>query len=281
MGWIEDLGPPPVKDALPALAAALAAADLASEEAMRIYESGHVDVSKKGDDSPVTEADVSCNRIISEQLARTGHAILSEESRDDPSRLAEDSVWIVDPLDGTADFVDRTGEFTIMIALVQARRPILGVVSQPAARTVFVAQDGAGTYRGAPGAGWARVHVAKEAGIEECRATCSRNHLSDADRAVVSNLGLSNMAKVGSSIKACRVACGEADVYVTTTDRMKEWDTCASWCIVIEAGGRMTDALGGELLYNSESAAHTRGIIASSGGRIHELVVGECRAVLG
>lgn len=279
MAWIAELGAPPITHALPELCAGLRAADLASEEAMRIYESGDMEVLTKPDDSPVTKADLSCNRIISSELGKTPHVILSEESSDDMSRLDASSVWIVDPLDGTADFVDRTDEFTIMMGLVHDGRPVLGIIAQPAARRIFVAQDGAGSYQGINGT-WRRVRVAKGAELDECRAVCSRNHPSDTDKAIISRLGITNMTRMGSSLKVCSVAAGDADVYVTTTNKMKEWDTCASWCIVTEAGGRMTDALGGELTYNAESVMHKHGIIASIGGRIHELVCGECRAVL-
>lgn len=264
---------------MPELETALRAADLAAEEAMRIYKSGTINVSTKSDNSPVTEADISCNRIITDELAKTNHAVLSEESADDQLRLDAEFVWVVDPLDGTTDFVERTGEFTIMIALVQAGRPILGIIAQPVARTIFVAQDGAGSYKGADGA-WIRMRTAPDVELAECSAVRSRNHFSETDQRVMARLGITKITALGSSIKACSVASGDSDIYITTTDRMKEWDTCASWCIVAEAGGRMTDAFGEELTYNSKSVTHKHGIIASSGGRIHKLATTACHAVL-
>lgn len=279
MTWISDLGLPPMQDTLPELANALRAAELASEEVMRIYGLPEIQVSQKSDNSPVTQADVSSNHMIVSELAKTGFPILSEESADDGSRLEANKVWVVDPLDGTVDFVERTGEFTVMIAMVHDTRPVLGIISQPAARTIFVAQDGVGAYRGHDG-NWSRVRTRQDVNIQESRLVCSRNHLSKVDESVFARLGVKNPEKVGSSIKACKVAAGEADLYVTTTDRMKEWDTCASWCILTEAGGRMTDALGEEISYNTKSAIHPHGIVASSGGRIHEIATSECRIVL-
>lgn len=279
MTWITDLGLPPIQHTLPELETALRAADLATQEVMRIYNSNDIDVSTKADNSPVTKADISCNRIITKELSKTPHLVLSEEDTDNKSRLDANMVWIVDPLDGTADFVERTGEFTIMIALVQSNRPILGIIVQPVKRTIFVAQDGAGAYKGTEKT-WNRVRTSSDVNIDECRLVCSRNHLSETDKKVFARLGITDMTKLGSSIKACHVASGDADLYVTTTDKMKEWDTCASWCIITEAGGRITDALGEELSYNSESVLHKHGIIASSGGRIHELATKECCVVL-
>ncbi len=276
-GWLCALGEPPIPHAMPELAVAMAALGEASDAVMAIYAGEH-GARAKDDGSPVTDADMSSHRIISDALAKTGHAVLSEEG-EAASRAAAETAWIVDPLDGTADYVARTGEFTIMAGLVRAGRPVLGVIVQPAARAVFVAQDGAGSFRGVEGA-WSRLRVGPERETSECRAVCSRNHLSEVDRAVLKSLGVAETVPVGSSIKACNVAAGTADIYVTTTDRMKQWDTCASWCVVTEAGGRMTDALGGELEYGPQSVAHTHGIIASSGGRIHDIAAGECRAAL-
>ena len=279
MTWITKIGPPPISNILTELEIALSAAQNASNKVMQIYNSKTASVSLKDDNSLVTEADILSNKIITDELAKTGHPILSEESFDDKTRLAAKQVWIVDPLDGTADFVDRTGEFTIMISLVHGNRPVLGIIVQPVAEIIFVAQDGGGTYKGFDGT-WTRVRIAADVEINECRAVCSRNHLSETDQGILARLGIENIIKLGSSIKACSVASGDAELYVTTTSKMKEWDTCASWCIVTEAGGRMTNALGEELSYNSDLVSHQHGIIASIGGRIHDLVITECKQAL-
>jgi len=277
--WVAELGDPPIAHAMAELRPAIGALGEASGAVMEAYASGGGTARAKADGSPVTGADLASHRILSAALAATGHAVLSEEGPA-PARGAGEAAWIVDPLDGTSDFVSRTGEFTIMAGLVRSGRPVLGVIAQPAARAIFAAQDGAGSYRG-HGGSWERLRVGPEREASECRAVCSRNHLSDVDRAVLASLGVAEAVQVGSSIKACKIAAGEADVYVATTGRMKQWDTCASWCVVTEAGGRMTDALGGELEYGPGNMAHERGIVASCGGRIHEIAVGECRAALG
>lgn len=276
--WVAELGDPPIAHAMAELRPAIGAVGEASAAVMGAYSPGGPAAREKADGSPVTDADIASHRVVSAALGATGHAVLSEEGPA-AARGSGETAWIVDPLDGTSDFVSRTGEFTIMAGLVRSGRPVLGVIAQPAARAIFAAQDGAGSYRG-HGGSWERLRVGPEREASACRAVCSRNHLSDTDRAVLARLGVAEAVQVGSSIKACRVAAGEADIYVTTTGKMKQWDTCASWCIVTEAGGRMTDALGGELGYGPGSVAHERGIIASCGGRIHDLAVGECRAAL-
>ena len=261
----------PVADPRPELRAAVDAAARAGAEVMEVY-AGEFTAGTKEDDSPVTEADIRSNRAIKDVLGGSGHWILSEEDPDSRGRLGRDLVWIVDPLDGTADFVKRTGEFTVMIALVEGGAPVVGVILWPAGDTLFVAQRGAGAYRRTGGGAWRRMRVTGESELRNCRAVGSRNHLSDRERSLFKGLGVREFTGVGSSLKVGKISSGEAEVYVTTTDRMKEWDSCASSCIISEAGGRMTDALGNALTYNNEEVGHPDGIVASNGA-IHDRVI--------
>ena len=260
----------PISNPRPELQLAIDAALRAGDAILEVY-SGEFATKTKADESPITEADVRSNRIIKEVLGRSGHRILSEEDSDDRSRLGQDFVWIVDPLDGTSDFVKRTGEFTVMISLVERNIPVIGVIYWPAENTVFVAQKGSGAYRRAVGV-WKRIRVTREAELENCRAVGSRMHLSEGEKSLLQGLRVREFTGIGSSLKVGKISSGEAEIYITTTDRMKEWDTCASFCIITEAGGRMTDILGNVLTYNNETVSHPNGVVATN-GVIHDKVI--------
>ena len=136
----------PLVDKIPELDIAIKAAKEAGDAILEIYQ-GDFKISIKNDNSPITDADLKSNEIIKKILSQTEHVILSEEDRDDQSRLSKDTIWIVDPLDGTSDFIDKTGEFTVMIALIKNKKPILGVIGWPTEKTFFVAQKGCGAFR--------------------------------------------------------------------------------------------------------------------------------------
>ena len=229
---------------------------------------GEIRCSTKDDDSPVTSADLKSNEAVKAVLARTPMPVLSEE--DDYKREEAGRIWIVDPLDGTADFVDRTGEFTVMVALVSDGVPVIGAINQPAAGVTYAAEKGGGAWRG-DGSRWTRIGVDKAAPAD-CIAVRSRHHHTAEESRFVESLGLAGIRTLGSSLKVTRICEGGAHVYVTFTDRMKEWDTAASWCVIHEAGGRMTDMAGGPLEYNRPDVFHRNGILATNGS-IHDYVV--------
>ena len=136
----------PIVDKIPELDIAIKAAKEAGNAILDVYQRDFK-TSKKDDDSPITDADLKSNEIIKEILSQTDHVILSEEDKDDLSRLTQEMIWIVDPLDGTSDFIDRTGEFTVMIALVWDGKPVLGVINWPDGNRLYVAQKGKGAFR--------------------------------------------------------------------------------------------------------------------------------------
>ncbi|MDH3825481.1 MAG: 3'(2'),5'-bisphosphate nucleotidase CysQ, partial [Nitrosopumilus sp.] len=136
----------PIKDPIPELDIAIQAVTEAGNAILSIYGEKY-ETSVKQDDSPITEADLKSNEIIKKILSKSGHQILSEEDNDDQSRLSQEVIWIVDPLDGTSDFIDKTGEFTVMIALVKNKKPILGIIGWPTEKTIFAAQKGKGAFR--------------------------------------------------------------------------------------------------------------------------------------
>lgn len=222
----------------------------------------------KDDDSPVTSADLKSNEVVKAVLAETPLPILSEE--EDDERYGGGRIWIVDPLDGTSDFVDRTGEFTVMVALVSDGVPVVGAINQPAAGVTYAAERGGGAWR-SEGERWTRIRV-DNASPANCIALRSRHHYTDEERLFLESLGLADIRTMGSSLKVARICEGGAHVYVTFTDRMKEWDTAASWCIIHEAGGRMTDMAGDPLTYNQPDVFHRNGILATN-GRVHDYIV--------
>ena len=262
----------PISGKIPELDIAIEAASKAGEAILEIYQQ-EFESQQKQDDSPITEADLKSNDIIKKILSKTEHKILSEEDKDDLSRLSEEMVWIVDPLDGTSDFIDKTGEFTVMIALIKNKKPILGVIGWPTEKTFFVAQKGSGAFRYSDEQ-WNKISVTKISELPKCRVVGSRHHLSDKERSFIKQLGIEDFTSIGSSLKVGKISSGEAEAYITTTNKMKEWDSAASYCIVTEAGGTMTDMLGNEITYNNEDVFHQNGILVTN-GLIHNKIVEE------
>lgn len=262
----------PIDDKIPELDIAIDAAIQAGNAILGIYNENYK-TTTKSDDSPITEADVKSNEIIKKILSKTNYSILSEEDKDDLSRLSKETIWIVDPLDGTSDFIDKTGEFTVMIALVKDQKPILGVIAWPTEKTIFAAQKGSGAYRFSNNR-WEEIHVTKISDLSKSRAVGSRHHLSDTEKRFIKTLGIEDFTSIGSSLKVGKISSGEAEAYITTTNKMKEWDSAASYCIVNEAGGKMTDMSGNDITYNNKIVNHQNGILVTN-GLIHEKIVKE------
>ena len=262
----------PISNKIPELDIAINAAQEAGNIILKIYEKDFKTFTKT-DNSPVTDADLQSNKIIKEILSVTKHSILSEEDVDDKNRLSKDMIWIIDPLDGTSDFIDKTGEFTVMIALVENQRPILGVIAWPTEKTLFVAQKNCGAFRYSDNK-WEKISVTKISELPKCRTIGSRHHLSDKEKDFIEKIGIKDFTSIGSSLKVGKISSGQAEVYITTTNKMKEWDTAASHCIISEAGGKMTDMLGNELTYNNENVYHQNGILVTN-GLIHEKILRE------
>ena len=242
----------------------------AGKAVMEIYEQDF-SVELKQDRSPLTQADIKSNEIIQRIISVSGYPILSEESVDDKERLNCEKIWIVDPLDGTSDFVSRTGEFTIMVALIEHNKPILGVVYCPTNKTLFVAQKNGGAYNLGNGQ-CLKLSISNVAELERCRAVVSRHHLSDHDRQFLMKIKIDKSTQLGSSLKVMDICSGKAELYFATTNNMKQWDTCASCCIIKEAGGEITDMLGSELKYNIDTLNHQNGILVTN-GLIHNKII--------
>lgn len=211
------------------------------------------EVRSKSDDSPLTAADLASHRLIVEELARLTPTlpVLSEESEEDPARRSWPALWVVDPLDGTREFVNRTGDFTVNIALVENGRAVLGVMHAPEHGVSYAAAAGEGSWRMAGGRAPARIRVAATA--PEPRVLLSRHHQSGPEAgllgAIRARFGDCRTVQVGSAFKMCRVAEGEADFYPRFGPTM-EWDTAAGQILLEEAGGLLVDFEGRPLRYN-------------------------------
>jgi 3'(2'), 5'-bisphosphate nucleotidase len=247
------------------LDAACAAARAAGHAAMRFYGTASA-VSKEGG-SPVTEADHAANAVIVAALADAfpADAILSEESADSAARLEVERVWIVDPLDGTKEFLAQNGEFAIMIGLAVRGRAVLGAVYQPANDILFAAAEGQGAWveRG----GERTPLRAGAPGKDGLRLVGSRSHPDALLVRMQEALGITDVRPSGSvGVKCGLIALGERDLYVHPVPYLKEWDTCAPEAVLRAAGGEVTDCRGEPLRYNKPDPRQPHGIVACGPG---------------
>ena len=246
----------------------------AGKTVMEIYDQGFEQMTKINNE-PLTKADVESNKIIHEIISTSDHPILSEESDDTKKRLERKTVWIVDPLDGTSDFIHKTNEFTIMIGLVKEQKPILGVIYCPTNDTLYVAQQDQGAYQ-LLGEKWSKLSVSTISDLSKSRVVCSRHHLSQNEHDFLENIHPMKLTQRGSSLKAIDVASGMAEFYFTSSNKIKQWDTCASYCLIKEAGGNITDVFGNNLEYNTEIVNHQNGIMITN-GLVHNLLIDSYR----
>lgn len=250
------------------LCLAVGAAVEAGRHIMAVYDApeSQWEVERKADDSPLTRADREAHAAIAARLAGIGLPLLSEEGRHQPydERRPWGRLWVVDPLDGTKEFLKRNGEFTVNIALVDEGRPVAGVVYVPATATLYFGAEGLGAYRLADyrdetTPAWAELtDAARRLPLAEGRTdyvvVVSRSHLSAETEAFIDEARRAHAdvrtVPSGSSIKICLVAEGTADVYPRLAPTM-EWDTAAGHAVVRAAGGDIVEAgSGATLRYN-------------------------------
>jgi len=231
----------------------------AAERIMEVYDSRFA-VEHKDDRSPLTEADLAAHRVIVCRLraATPDVPVLSEEASAVPheTRRRWERYWLVDPLDGTREFVGRNGEFTVNIALIDAHRPILGVVWIPVDGRCYFAAEGHGAFRQAPGRAPERI-TARRLPAERIAIAGSRSHGNPETSAFIERVERrypgAEMKAMGSSLKFCLVAEGAVDVY-PRFGPTSEWDTAAAQCVVEAAGGRVTDLSLSPLRYNTKDS---------------------------
>ncbi|WP_372983244.1 3'(2'),5'-bisphosphate nucleotidase CysQ [Marinobacter sediminum] len=224
-------------------------ADEASERVLQIYRSDFK-INYKDDSSPVTAADIASHDIIEKGLRRISRDIpvLSEEGADIPwdERRHWRRFWLVDPIDGTKEFTQRTGEFTVNIALIEDGEPVLGVVTVPALKEAYWGIKGEGAHRRDRSGRVQPIWVAEPR--QAVRVVASKNHLNDETRAFIERLGEHDFVQAGSSLKFCRIAEGRADIY-PRLGPTSEWDTAAAHAVLVAAGGTVETMEGSPLRY--------------------------------
>ncbi len=243
---------------------------------MARYLKGNLAVESKGAEGPVTEADKAAHRLITRELSGVfpDDVVVSEEGEGDPRAGREGKrVWIVDPLDGTADFIAGNGEFSVLIGLVVDGAPILGVVYQPVGDNLFYAVKGRGAFAELDGRQPTRLRVTDEKRPERMTAVVSRNHRSKTVDAVLEAIGPAREITCGSvGLKVTQLVLGEADLYFHPSPKTKLWDTAAPQILLEEAGGVLTDLAGRPLRYNVPGLANPHGLAASNGRAHGELI---------
>ena len=226
------------------------------------------EVSYKEDSSPLTVADRRSHEIISARLGglEPVYPVLSEEGRDIPfeERKAWRRFWLVDPLDGTKEFVKRNGEFTVNIALIEGTGPTVGVLHMPVKGVTYFAMKGAGAYKKVGDGEPVRIRTS-DMPTGGYVVAASRSHASEALEELLGRLDVRDRVSRGSALKFCLVAEGEVDFYPRLGPTW-EWDTGAGHCIVDEAGGAVLDWEGNPLLYNKKILKHQGFTALSSRG---------------
>ena len=246
---------------------AIKASLAAGKRIMEIYDNENFEVEAKSDDSPLTKADLASHKIIMENLRDTGIPVLSEEGKDLPyeQRKQWSQLWIVDPIDGTKEFIKKNGEFTVNIALIEDQMPMLGVIYVPALEELYYAEKETGSYKASgidADSNLDRLHlIAQRLPLTKEDSTytvvASKSHLSPETEEYILELekehGKVKSISKGSSLKLCMVAAGQADCYPRFAPTM-EWDTAAGQAICMYAGKTVMDYKTKEpMLYNREN----------------------------
>ncbi len=231
--------------------------DIAREAAQKILEiyKSDFDVNKKHDSTPVTSADLAAHHCIVDRLKKITPSlpILSEESAHIPfsERKKWQTYWLVDPLDGTREFIKQNGEFTVNIALIHDHQPILGVIHVPVSNVCYYGCQSQGAFK-------LEDNVSKPINVnkkrsEKIKIASSRSHAKHSLDHFIQRIGEHELIFLGSSLKSCLVAEGIADIY-PRLGPTSEWDTAAAQCIVEEAGGFITDINLNKLRYNTKDS---------------------------
>lgn len=231
----------------------------AGKKIMEIYnDASSWNIEVKDDKSPLTKADKEANIIIEKGLKSISDIfpIISEEGKNIPyeERKNWPIFWLVDPLDGTKEFIKRNGQFTVNIALIENNVPMLGVIYAPATKELFYGIKGVGAFKITAEAKEISISVSKR--TAQLISVGSSSHASEEEAGYLLPYSIAETIKSGSSLKFCKVAEGLADIYLRTGPTM-EWDTAAGQAIAESAGAVMTKLDGSPFLYNKESLLNT------------------------
>jgi 3'(2'), 5'-bisphosphate nucleotidase len=238
----------------------------AGDAVMEIYSQEDFGTTYKENDSPLTRADMAAHRLILDQLQvlTPSFPTLSEESKAAPyeSRQNWGTFWLIDPLDGTKEFIKRNGEFTVNIALIENGEPVLGVVYAPALDITYWAAKGLGAFKRT------KDNVTEQIRVSDYREgtlkiVASRSHAGESLTQLLERISNYECVSMGSSLKLCLVAEGTAHLYPRLGPTM-EWDVAAAQCVVTEAGGTVTDLAGHSLEYNKPNLLNPHFIVCGS-----------------
>lgn len=246
-------------------AVAKEASRLASAIIMTHYQKLPKDaISQKADKSYVTEADRASHEVIAKHLrVHSDYPILSEEG-DAPERYRDAKhLWVVDPLDGTRNYLAADGGFVVNIALLEAGRPVVGVMMVPAQNRLFFATQGGGAYC-EDASGVQRLQVSTTASLTQSSWLVSRFHAKSDAIEQLHQWQVADIQPMGSALKYCQIAEGSMDASLRYTPLM-EWDICAADCLLTEAGGRISDLKGNPLKYQQANPLIDSGLLASNG----------------
>ena len=229
----------------------------AGKEILKVYQMPDFSQRKKIDNSPLTEADTASHNFITAQLKEMTPSIpiLSEESAVIPweERKKWISYWLIDPLDGTKEFIKRNGEFTVNIALIHNHEPVVGVVHAPVLNTTWIGKKGTQATKILNGK-QQEIFVRCHKNDEPLRIAGSRTHAGDSLKTFLNGVGKYELISMGSSIKLCLVAEGSVDIY-PRLGPTSEWDTAAAHAVVNAAGGEVINAENGHSLeYNTKDS---------------------------
>jgi 3'(2'), 5'-bisphosphate nucleotidase len=230
-----------------------------------------LDVQHKTGGEPVSKADLESSALIVGQLrlAFPDDAILSEEMPDDGARLRNSRVWMIDPIDGTRDFLRGEPGYVVMVGMCYQGRPVVGVVVQPETGLLWLAGASAGAWKESPSGERVRLAVSAIDETKHIRLVSSKSHRSDYYRRFCESLGITDDLSLGSvGLKMSTIAEGSRDLYVYPGSQTKLWDSCAPEAILTAAGGTVTDSDGLPLSYLEARLHNPRGIVASN-GRVH------------
>ncbi len=228
-------------------------------------------------DGPVTAADLAVNQYILNNFhaafGKNEFAYLTEETYKGQTTVpSQPWVWIIDPLDGTRDFIDKTGEYAIHIALVHQQRPVIGVVAIPEAETIYFAWRGGGTFRVGKDGVEVPVRVSDRSTIPELSLVASRTHRDERFNQLLSQIPFKSQKQVGSvGCKITSIIEQQTDVYISLSGKSapKDWDMAAPELILTEAGGKFTTAEGKALQYNTGDI-NQWGCLIASNGKVHD-----------
>ena len=243
MGLISSMSSHSYSDVLERIAAAMAGA----REVFARFTPGQVQAEYKGLHDPVTEADRQVDAVLRKNLLRTNEGWLSEETRDDSSRLTHERVWIVDPLDGTREFVEGIPEFCVAIAMVEHGRPVAGGICNPATGEVFLGSVDSGlTYNGSPS------HMSQRTSLQGATVLASRSETKRGEWRLFESAPFKIVPMGSVAYKLARVSAGLADITFTLTPK-HEWDVAAGAALVLSAGGHVQTLENSRLICNQKN----------------------------